>query len=71
MRLRAIITIDIEAGGFAEAAAHQERLESLHSIVREHYEQARMDFRERRLRARMRAGAGEHLRSGRTADYEE
>lgn len=71
MRLRAIITIDIEARGFADAAAHQERLEGLHLVVRGHYEQARMDLRERRPRAKPRLDAGEHLHSGHAVEYEE
>lgn len=50
MRLRAQIIIDVEADDFATAAEHQKRLEDLYREVRHHYEQARFDFRQRRLR---------------------
>lgn len=48
MRLRAIITIDIEAADFVDAAEHQRRIEDLLQEMRAIYSNATLDFRERR-----------------------
>ncbi len=51
MRIRAQITIDIEAQDFVEAADHQKRLETIVNAVRADYAQAELALRERRERA--------------------
>jgi hypothetical protein len=51
MRIRAQITIDIEAQDFVDAADHQRRLETILSAVRADYHQAELSLRERRERA--------------------
>lgn len=51
MRLRAQITIDIDATDFVEAADHQRRLEEMVRRIREEYEHAALLLRERRERA--------------------
>lgn len=48
MRLRAIITIDIDAADFVDAADHQRRIESLLGAMRDSYADAALEFRERR-----------------------
>lgn len=48
MKLRAVITIDIEAADFVEAAAHQRRIETLLQPLTEPYPDAALTFRERR-----------------------
>ena len=55
MRLRASITIDIEADDYVEAAAHQRRLQELFEAVSAAYPGAEFQFRERRVRAARRA----------------
>lgn len=50
MRLRAHITIDIDAADFVSAAAHQRRVESILTIVKQDYAQANLELRERRER---------------------
>lgn len=50
MRLRAQITIDIEAADFVDAADHQRRLEQLVRSIKSEYEQAALLLRERRER---------------------
>ncbi len=50
MRLRAEILIDIDAADFADAAAHQQRIERVFAAVRDSYDQAQLDFRQRRQR---------------------
>ena len=48
MRLRAVITIDIDAADFVDAADHQRRIESLLGAMRDSYADAALEFRERR-----------------------
>jgi len=50
MKLRAQITIDIMARDFRDAADHQARVETLMQMIRSEYEQAGLEFRERRDR---------------------
>jgi hypothetical protein len=50
VRLRAQIVIDIEAADFADAAVHQQTVEGLFGQVRNIYDQAHLDFRQRRIR---------------------
>jgi hypothetical protein len=50
MRLRAHITIDIDAADFVSAADHQRRVESILDIVKQDYAQAHLELRERRER---------------------
>lgn len=50
MRLRAQITIDIEARDFVDAADHQRRLEELVQTIKHEYSQAELLLRERRER---------------------
>lgn len=52
MRLKATITIDIDAADFVEAAGHQRRIEALLTDMREAYPAAGLDFRERRASRR-------------------
>jgi len=49
--LRAQITIDVSADDFVSAADHQRRIETLMNSVRQSYDQAELEFRERRPRA--------------------
>ncbi|MEQ1809863.1 MAG: hypothetical protein ABL889_08055 [Terricaulis sp.] len=73
MRLRAQILIDIEASDFSDAATHQQRVEQLFELVRHTYDQAQLDFRQRRQRTLSRRasnGALVHY-TGRMAEYEE
>lgn len=48
LRLRAEITIDLDAADFLEAAEHQRRIEELIESVRQEYSQATFAFRPRR-----------------------
>lgn len=48
LRLRAEITIDLDAADFLEAAEHQRRIEQLIESVRREYNQATFAFRPRR-----------------------
>ncbi len=48
LRLRAEITIDLDAADFLEAAEHQRRIESLIAAVKAEYSQANFAFRPRR-----------------------
>jgi len=48
LRLRAEITIDLDAADFLEAAEHQRRIEQLIEAVRAEYRQASFAFRPRR-----------------------
>ena len=59
MKLRALITIDIDADDFIDAAAHQRQVEAMLSDLRAKYPAASLVFRERRqsARAARRAGA--------------
>ena len=52
MKLRAVLTIDIEARDYVDAAEHQRRVETLLSQVNEVYPTAELVFRERRSTAR-------------------
>jgi hypothetical protein len=51
MRLRAHITIDIDAADFVTAAEHQRRVEQLLAVVRQDYANANLELRERRERS--------------------
>ena len=72
MRLRAEIVIDIDANDFADAAEHQERVHRVFEAVRQTYDHARLEFRQRRERTR-RPGSGArgvlHY-TGRMSEYE-
>lgn len=59
MRLRAAITIDIEAADFVEAATHQRRLQALFDQVAAAYPAAEFQLRERRERAARRPAEAE------------
>jgi hypothetical protein len=50
VRLRAHITIDIEADDFVAAADHQRTVERVLAGLKSDYPQAILDFRERRVR---------------------
>ena len=50
MRLRATISIDLDASDFVDAADHQRRLQELFDVVRAAYPSAEFQFRERRAR---------------------
>jgi hypothetical protein len=52
--LRAQITIDLMADDFVCAADHQRRIESLMGAIKDVYEEAALEFRERRPRAEQR-----------------
>lgn len=52
MRLKATITIDIDATDFVEAAGHQRRIEALLTDMQQAYPAAGLDFRERRASRR-------------------
>lgn len=58
MKLRAVITIDIEARDFVDAAEHQRRIETVLRQVAELYPSAALVFRERRATARSGPAAG-------------
>ncbi len=71
-RLRATITIEVDASDYREAAAHQERLESHLTTLRGDYPDARITVSERRTSQP--AGRASprplHVRSGRLNAYE-
>lgn len=75
MKLRAQITIDILAEDFRDAAGHQARIETLMQTVRREYQQAALEFRERRDRPPRRPpGAGHPPRlhyTGRLHEYDQ
>ena len=50
MKLRAEITIEVDAKDFVGAADHQRRIEALMQSVRREYQEARLEFRERKPR---------------------
>lgn len=52
MKVRATITIDIDAADFIEAAEHQRQAEAILRDVRKVYGSAALDFRERRTSRR-------------------
>jgi hypothetical protein len=52
MKVRATITIDIDAADFIEAAEHQRRVETILGEVKKVYGAAVLDFRERRTSRR-------------------
>lgn len=56
MKLRAVITVEIDAGDFVEAAEHQQRLEGLLADLRAAYPHARLAFQERRQRRNATSG---------------
>lgn len=58
MRLRASITVELEAADFVEAAGHQRRLQTLFDAVAAAYPKAEFELRERRVRAARRAEEG-------------
>ena len=60
MRLRALITIDIDADDYVDAADHQRRLQTLIESIKADYPQAALQLRERRARrGRRDEGAGD------------
>lgn len=72
MRLRAEITIEIDADDFVVAADHQRRVESLLNQVREAYPQAGLLLRERKERTAARRFRPEEPlreRTGRLSQY--
>ena len=69
VRLRATITIDIEAADFVEAADHQRRLEIMLGDFKREYHQATLQFRERRERSGRPEPAPVTKRSGRLHVY--
>lgn len=76
MRLRAIITIDIDATDFVHAAEHQRQIETLLSEIQAAYPHAELDFRERRQTRRSaattvqnRASEGSLSRTGNLHSY--
>lgn len=72
MRLRAEITIDIDAEDFIDAAQHQKRVEEIFTKVKTQYEQAQVAFRRRGNRAGGTAPAHRVLHyTGRMCEYEE
>ena len=54
MRLRAHITIDIDANDFIAAADHQRAVQAMLDQVQDLYPQAKLEFRERRDRTDVR-----------------
>lgn len=73
MRLRAQILIDIDAEDFSEAAMHQDKVEQIYRGVREQYDQAQLEFRQRRVRSHRVGVPGNGLQhfTGRMAEYED
>jgi hypothetical protein len=73
MRLRAQITIDIEAEDFIAAADHQRRITGLIGHLKEAYGQAELSFRERRRTLQALNGIAPPVLqgTGRLHDYEE
>jgi hypothetical protein len=73
MRLRAQIVIDIDADDFAEAAAHQTRVEQAFLKLQESYSGARLEFRQRRERPLRRtvAQSGPLHYTGKMGAYED
>jgi hypothetical protein len=60
MRLRALITIDIDADDYVDAADHQRRLQTLVEAIQADYPQASLQLRERRARrGRRNEGSGD------------
>ena len=59
MRLRALITIDIDADDYVEAADHQRRLQTLIESIKADYPQAALQLRERRARRGRRTEGGD------------
>ncbi len=77
LRLRAEITIDLDAADFLEAAEHQRRIEALIEAIRVEYAQAAFAFRPRRgprskktVEQSNPAGAGIRHYTGRLHAYE-
>lgn len=58
MKLRAVITIDIEARDFVDAAEHQRQIEKVLTQVTDLYPTAALVFRERRASARSASSNG-------------
>lgn len=52
MKLRTVITIDIDAADFVEAAGHQRQLEMMLREIQKSYPRAVLEFRERRISRR-------------------
>ncbi len=74
MKLRALITIDIDAEDFIAAADHQRRIAGLIADLMGAYEQADLSFRERRPRPERSFGRpppGVRQGTGRLHDYDE
>lgn len=75
MKLRAQITIDIQADDFVDAAEHQRRVQTLMEMVQREYRQAALLFRERRDRPVRSVPGGPGTRpvhyTGRMHEYEQ
>lgn len=71
--LRAQITIDLLAEDFVCAADHQRRIESLMGAIKDVYQEAALEFRERRPRPARTLPARQPLRhyTGVLAEYED
>jgi hypothetical protein len=71
--LRAEISIDIEADDFVGAADHQRKLDSLLELIRKHYKEAELEFRERKPRGPRGLPPSLPIRhmTGRLSDYED
>jgi len=71
--LRAQITIDLQAEDFVRAADHQRRIESLMGAIRDVYQEAALEFRERRPRPARTLGERRPIRhyTGVVAEYED
>jgi hypothetical protein len=71
VRLRAQIVIYIDAKDFADAADHQHRVQRVFETVRETYDDAQLEFRQRRERARRQTPRSGVLHyTGRMNEYE-
>ena len=57
VRLRATITMDIEAGDYVDAQQAKVSIEALFSEIRQRHETASLEFKQRRPRARPRPAA--------------
>jgi hypothetical protein len=74
MKLRAQITIDLDAADYVDAADHQRRFQNLLQTVKQQYPQAECLFRERRVRPAVRQSSPPpkvRRQTGRLHQYEE
>jgi hypothetical protein len=72
VRLRAVISLDLDALDYREAAAHQERLEACLAEVRAQYPAATLEVRDRRAPRQIRDKGPRpfYEQSGRLSRYE-